>query len=80
MPRLPELTADTAAAPIAKALRAQEREFGYPFNATRIMGHCPEISAGANRLGDAIDAEGHVEPALRYLVYMRVASLNGCPF
>lgn len=80
MPRLPELTPDTAAPSIARALQAQETEFGYSFNATRIMGHCPEISAGANRLGQAIDAEGHIEPALRYLVYMRVASLNGCPF
>ena len=80
MPRLPELSADTAAPVIAKALRAQEKEFGYAFNATKMMGHCPQIAAAATAMGQAIDEQGNIEPTLRYLVYVRVAGLNGCPF
>ena len=44
--------------------------------ATKMMGHCPEVTAAANRMGQAIDAEGNIEASLRYLVYVRVASLN----
>ena len=80
MPRLPELGADTAAPAIAKALRAQEEAFGYAFNSTKLMGHCPEITVAAGAMGQAIDDQGNIEPALRYLVYVRVAGLNGCPF
>ena len=80
MPRLPEISAESAAPAIAKALRAQEEEFGYAFNSTKLMGHCPQIAAAASVMGQAIDAQGNIEPGLRYLVYVRVAGLNGCPF
>lgn len=30
-------------------------------------------------MGQDIDDQGNIEPALRYLVYVRVASLNDCP-
>jgi alkylhydroperoxidase/carboxymuconolactone decarboxylase family protein YurZ len=80
MARLPELDATTASPPIAKALRAQEATFGYPLNATKIMGHCPEVTQAATALGGAIDREGNIEPKLRYLLYVRVAGVNGCPF
>lgn len=80
MARLPDLEIDAAAPSIAKMMRAQENAFGYVFNATRMMGYCPEISAAANGMGAAIDGSGHIEPSLRYLLYVRVAGLNGCPF
>ncbi|MBT6276469.1 MAG: carboxymuconolactone decarboxylase family protein [Chromatiales bacterium] len=80
MPRLPEVTPESADPAIAKMLQAQEEAFGHAFNATKMMGHCPEIVRGANGLGAAIDKQGNVEPALRYLLYVRVAQLNGCPF
>lgn len=80
MARLPDLEIASAAPAIAKAMRAQEDAFGYVFNATRMLGYCPEINDAANSMGAAIDRSGHVEPTLRYLLYVRVAGLNGCPF
>ena len=80
MARLPDLEIAAAAPSIAKMMRAQEDSFGYVFNATRMMGYCPEITEAANRMGAAIDHTGHIEPSLRYLTYVRVAGLNGCPF
>lgn len=80
MPRLPELTPDTAAPAIQKIMEAQEAFFGFALNSTKIMGHCPSILDGANALGKAIDKSGHIEASLRYLLYTYVASLNGCPF
>ena len=43
-------------------------------------GYLPGVAGAATKLGQAIDEAGHVEPALRYLLYVRVAGLNGCPF
>jgi hypothetical protein len=59
---------------------AQLETFGLVFNSTKIMGHSPGIAAAAGALGAAIDEAGHVEGRLRYLLYSKVASLNGCPF
>jgi hypothetical protein len=80
MPRLPELTSETAPPDIAKMFQAQEQSFGYALNGTKMMGYCPEITHAANKMGAAIDEQGNVEPSLRYLVYIHVAKLNGCPF
>lgn len=80
MPRIPELTPETAPAPIRKAMEAQLEHFGMVLNATKVMGYCPGIAAASNDMGAAIDASGHIEESLRYLLYSKVASLNGCPF
>lgn len=80
MPRLPELNQEDASAEIRAAMQAQVDAFGLVFNATKIMGHCPGISAASAAMGAAIDDAGHIEPSLRYLLYSKVATLNGCPF
>ena len=80
MPRLPELTPDTASAPVRKMMEAQAVIFGFVLNPTKVMGHCPEVAVAQTALGQAIDRSGHVEGRLRYLLYAKVASLNGCPF
>ena len=80
MPRLPELTFDTADPATQKLMQAQEAFFGVILNPTKIMGYCPSIVDGATALGQSIDRAGHIEANLRYLVYTYVASLNGCPF
>ena len=80
MPRIEEVEPESAAPAIAEMLRAQEASFGYMLNATRIMGHCPDITAASGAMGQAVDNEGHIEPSLRYLLNVHVAGLNGCPF
>ena len=79
MGRLPYLEVTPAAPPIAKMMRAQKSAFGIVFNATRMMGYCLEITKAADGLGVAIERSGHIEQTLRYLPYIRVAGLNGCP-
>ncbi len=80
MPRLPELTLESAAPAIQKMMEAQQAHFGFVLNPIKIMGHCPSIVEGVNALGRSIDKAGHIEARLRYLLYTYVASLNGCPF
>jgi hypothetical protein len=80
MPRLPELTIETAAPAIQRLMEAQQASFGFVLNSTKLMGYCPTIVEGQAALAQGIDNAGHIEARLRYLLYMLVASLNGCPF
>ena len=80
MSRLPDLTIDDATPAVAGMMRAQQEAFGDVFNATKVLGHCPGIAEAATAMGQSIDAAGNIEPSLRYLLYVRVAGLNGCPF
>jgi len=80
MPRIPELTLDTAAPPVKAAMQAQLDEFGFVLNPIKVMGYCPAITKAHAAFGRAIDEEGNIEGRLRYLLYTRVASQNGCPF
>jgi hypothetical protein len=80
MPRLPELTIDTAPAATRKIMEAQQAALGTVLNSTRLMGYCPTIVEGVMGLSRGIEKAGNIEPRLRYLVYTFVASLNGCPF
>lgn len=80
MPRLPELTMDTAAPPIQNLMQAQQAKFGFVLNSTKLMGYCPTIVEGQVALAQGIDNAGYIAPRLRYLLYTFVATLNGCPF
>ena len=80
MPRIPELTPETASPEIREMMLAQEAHFGFVFNPTKVMGHCPEIAKAQVAMGRALDESGNIEPSLRYLVYTKVAAMNGCPF
>ena len=80
MPRLPELTPETASPAIQKAMAAQMDTFGFVLNSTKLMGYCPDVAKASNVMGEAIDGEGNIEESLRYLLYSKVASMNGCPF
>jgi hypothetical protein len=80
MPRLPELTIETAPPTIQKLMEAQQATFGFVLNPTKLMGYCPTIVEGQAALAQGIEQAGHIEARLRYLLYTFVASLNGCPF
>lgn len=80
MPRLPELSLQSASPQVRKMMEAQTEAFGFPLNSTRLLGYCPDIAKAQNQMGDAIDHAGHIEDSLRYLVYSKVATMNGCPF
>jgi alkylhydroperoxidase family enzyme len=44
------------------------------------MAHCPPILRAAALLGQSIEQSGLLPKALLPLVYVRVATINGCPF
>jgi alkylhydroperoxidase family enzyme len=80
MPRISEIE-DDGGNPILATLFQKEREaFGDLLNPTKIMAHCPPILVAARALGAAIEQSGQLAKGLLPLVYLRVATLNGCPF
>ena len=44
------------------------------------MAHCPPILRAAGLMGQSIEQSGLLPKALLPLIYLRVASINGCPF
>lgn len=80
MARVTEITDagdDSTLAPIFD----KEREiFGDLLNPTKVLAHCPPILRAAKLLGASIEQSGLLPKDLPPLIYLRVASLNGCPF
>jgi alkylhydroperoxidase family enzyme len=80
MPRVREIE-DDGGDPILKTIFAKQREaFGDLLNPTKVMAHCPPILRAAGALANAITESGQLPAKLLPLVYLRVASINGCPF
>ena len=80
MPRVREVEED-GGDPILKEALAKERELlGDLLNTTKVMAHCPPILRAAQLLGQSIEQSGRLPKALLPLIYLRVASINGCPF
>jgi alkylhydroperoxidase family enzyme len=67
--------------PILKETWAKQQEmFGFVLNPTKIQAHTPGIMKAAQQLSAAVQRSGLLPPQLLYLVYLRVAVINGCPF
>lgn len=80
MPRVSEVEEDRGD-PTLKAVFERERElFGDLLNSTKVMAHCPPVLRAAKLLGQSIEQSGQLPKSLPPLVYLRVASINGCPF
>jgi alkylhydroperoxidase family enzyme len=80
MPRVREIE-EAGRDPVLTEIFGKERElFGDLLNPTKVMSHCPPILQAAKALGAAIEKSGMLPPGLVPLVYLRVATLNGCPF
>jgi alkylhydroperoxidase family enzyme len=80
MPRVREIEED-GGDPILKEAFAKEREArGDLLNTTKVMAHCPPILAAAQAFGAAIERSGQLPKELVPLIYLRVATINGCPF
>jgi hypothetical protein len=80
MPRLPELTMETAPPTIRKMMEAQQAMYGAVLNPLKLMGYCPTIAEGQAALARGIAQAGHIEARRRCLLYTFVATSNGCPF
>ena len=80
MPRVSEIE-DDGGDPILKASFDRQREmYGGLLNPAKVMAHCPPILRAAGILGQSIEQSGLLPKALLPLVYVRVATINGCPF
>ena len=80
MPRVSEIE-EPGGDPVLTQIFERERAmFGDLLNPTKIMAHCPPILRAAKQLGAAIAESGQLPAALLPLIYLRVASINGCPF
>ena len=80
MPRVSEIEEDGGDPTLAEVFRRQREMFGDLLNPTKVMAHCPPILRAAGALGAAIEQSGQLPKGLLPLVYLRVATLNGCPF
>ena len=80
MPRVSEIEED-GGDPILKASFDRQREmYGGLLNPAKVMAHCPPILRAAKLLGQSIEQSGQLPKSLPPLIYLRVASINGCPF
>jgi hypothetical protein len=80
MPRVSEIEED-GGDPILKASFDRQREiYGGLLNPAKVMAHCPPILRASALLGQSIEQSGLLPKALLPLVYVRVATINGCPF
>ena len=80
MPRISEIE-DDGGDPILKPIFDRQRElFGGILNPSKVMAHCPPILKAAGMLSQSIEQSGQLPKSLPPLIYLRVASINGCPF
>jgi alkylhydroperoxidase family enzyme len=80
MPRVREIEDDGGDTTLAELFQKERERLGDLLNPTKVMAHCPPILAAAKALGAAIEQSGQLPKGLLPLVYLRVASINGCPF
>jgi alkylhydroperoxidase family enzyme len=80
MPRVSEIV-DDGGDPTLKAAFDKQREiYGDLLNPAKVLAHCPPILRAAALLGQSIEQSGQLPKSLLPLIYLRVASINGCPF
>ena len=80
MPRVREIEEDGGDPTLAAVFEKEHEMFGGLLNPTKVMAHCPPILRAAKLLGASIAQSGQIPPSLLSLVYVRVATINGCPF
>jgi alkylhydroperoxidase family enzyme len=80
MPRVSEIDDDRGDPTLTEVFAKERAIFGDLLNPTKVMAHCPPILKAAKALGASIQQSGQLPAALLPLIYLRVASINGCPF
>ena len=65
---------------VREILTEETQRFGAPLNTTLVWAHHPALLAGYLAWRKAMTTASLIPDRLKYLVYVRVASLNGCPF
>jgi alkylhydroperoxidase family enzyme len=73
----PDVTLSPA---IQQILADETRQHGAPLNTTKVWARHQALFDAYRAFSKAMRETSLIPPTLRYLVYVRVASLNGCPF
>ena len=79
MPRIDEVTVESASTAQSDVLADDVSLYGDVLNTTRIYAHAPEMVAPLRALHSALAGAG-LDDGLVSLARLRVAQLNGCPF
>jgi alkylhydroperoxidase family enzyme len=66
--------------PVRRILDGETRRFGAPLNTTVVWARHPALLIAYKAWSQAMSDATLIPVALKYLAYVRVASLNGCPF
>jgi alkylhydroperoxidase family enzyme len=80
MPRVREIEEDGGDPTLAEVFHRERETLGDLLNPTKVMAHCPPILRAAKLLSASIAQSGQLPKTLLPLVYLRVATINGCPF
>ena len=80
MPRISEITEAGGNAILEEEFSAENGQFGYVLNPSRVMAHCPPILRAAKQFYASFEESGQLPGALLALVFVRVAGINRCPF
>ena len=67
-------------AAVREIFAEETEQFGTPLNTTVVWAHHPALLAAYRAFRKAMNEASLIPDGLKYLVYVRVASLNGCPF
>ncbi len=65
---------------VREVLDNETERFGAPLNTTRVLAHHPSLLMAYKAWSKAMSETTLIPNTLKYLVYVRVAGLNGCPF
>lgn len=76
--RPPDITRVSSS--VRQVIEGETRQFGAPLNPTMVWAHHPALMAAYRAWRKAMNEATLIPEALKYLVYVRVASINGCPF
>ena len=80
MPRVKEIEDDGGDPILADIFAAERQRLGGLLNPTKVLAHCPPILRAAKQLSLSLEQSALLPAALRPLIYLRVALINGCPF
>ncbi|MGR8920719.1 MAG: hypothetical protein ACU85V_13970 [Gammaproteobacteria bacterium] len=80
MPRVSEIADAGGDETLERAFASEREMFGDVLNPSRVMAHCPPILTAAKGLYAAFETSALLPASLLALVYVRVATINGCPF
>ena len=80
MPRISEITDDGGDSILKPIFDRQREMFGEVLNPARLLAHCPPILRAAGAMGQAFEQSAQLPKGMLPLIYLRVATINGCPF